>query len=151
MPLFPDIRARYRSPPPDRRHQPVLDEQTRSRRVSRILGPAMVALLPLAVAACTTFGGRSQRVTLVTDPPGATAFVITYMEWLDKSGDVVLFNDEVLERYRVKAGCTPVVADLPPYEYVFVADWNGHREFTRFVPKAGRPVKLSNPLKQPSP
>lgn len=103
----------------------------------------VVAAVPLLVLGCDSYGGRAQRITLVTDPPGATASVMTYKEWLANGGDRQMVSDELLLRHRVKAGLTPIVAEFPPYEHVFVADWSGHKEFLRFVPKAGREVKLS--------
>jgi hypothetical protein len=112
---------------------------------SRLVGMILATVTVFVFTACQEYGGRSQRVTLISEPPAAIASVIIYREWLNRSGDRMMVGEDVLERYRVKAGLTPIVVDLPPYEHVFVANWNGHKEFTRFVPKAGLQVKIVKP------
>lgn len=107
-----------------------------------------VALLCAAlVGGCgPKYGGRRQQVMLITEPPGAAAYALPYSEWLKHGRDKALSDTAFLETYRVKDSQTPTLASLDPYEHVFIADWNGHREFTRFTPKAGKTVKLSMPI-----
>ena len=109
----------------------------------------LAALLVMSLCGCRTYGGRSQRVTLISDPPGATAYVITYDEWLKSGGDKQPLDTKALESHRVKDSCTPVTVEVQPYEQVFVADWNGHWEYIRFIPKAGKQVKVYNSQQTP--
>lgn len=94
---------------------------------------------------CRTYGSKEQLVTLTTDPPGATAYVMLYEVWLEHNRTDVLSNDNLLELHRIKTGVTPIKIELKPWQHVFVAEWGNHREYDRFTPKAGRVYTIARP------
>jgi hypothetical protein len=86
-------------------------------------------------------GGRPEQVMLVSDPPGATAYVVLYDDWLKMPHENL--NAPQLARYEVTAGQTPVTVKLKPYSYIFVAEEGGRWAVSdRFTPGTDKSVQV---------
>lgn len=90
-------------------------------------------LLILQGCASTRYGSRFS-VTLESDPPGATAYLIPQYVWDSNDGKAILKDADLLEKYRIRQSTTPVSLPVKGYNYVYLVILNGRSESIKIQP-----------------
>ena len=90
-------------------------------------------LLILQGCGGTRYGSRFS-VTLESDPPGATVYLIPQYEWDSNDGEAILKDADLLEKYRIRQSTTPISLPVKGYHYVYLATLDGRSNWIKIQP-----------------
>ena len=115
---------------------------------------AGLVLCGIVTTGCGVGGGRQQRVEFVSQPAGATVYLVEMNHWLrererrenageDASDDAIMRDSAFLMPYRVAGDVTPTRVSRQARRYIAVMERNGHYERSEpFTPGQQRTVSV---------